>query len=217
MANVKDLAGQVFGRLTALRMAGMDDHGKAMWECSCECGAVKVVCGSHLRNGHTKSCGCFRRDTASADRTEHGMTGSPEWRAWNTMKRRCGEAAFQGYQNYGGRGIAVCNEWIDSFESFFAHVGPRPSRGHSIDRVDVNGNYEPGNVRWATREEQNRNRRSNILITAHGKTLTAAEWSRSMGMSNGAVRMRIRRGDSPEQAVLGIQPRKPGRRKAGQP
>jgi hypothetical protein len=154
-----DLTGKVFERLTVLERHPVNtkSSGGARWVCQCECGNITVVAGNDLRKGTTKSCGCWHKDNPY---TKHGhvVDGklSPEYEAWLGMKRRCSYPGATGYKYYGGRGIKVC---FNSFESFFADVGPRTSPEHSIDRINVNGNYEPGNVRWSTRSEQQQNKR----------------------------------------------------------
>lgn len=132
----------------------------------------------------------------------HGMDRSPEQRAWIGMRQRCLNPNKREYPHYGGRGITVCKEWLSSFEAFFAHVGPRPSPKHSLDRIDVNGNYEPGNVRWATQKEQIENTRVVRLVTLNGKTQSISAWEREMGLSRGQVRSREKAGWNLEQAIL---------------
>lgn len=133
--------------------------------CRCDCGIIKPVIATEIRRGSTRSCGCLSRDLLRLRCTKHGegprVTGhrTPEYLAWQEMKRRCYTPGRPGYQNYGGRGIKVCDEWRDDFMAFIAHVGRRPSDCHSLDRIDVNGNYEPGNMRWATYHEQRMNQR----------------------------------------------------------
>jgi hypothetical protein len=157
-----DLTGQPFGRLTVSILIG--NAGKrVMWSCRCSCGNVVNVSTSHLRSGHTQSCGCLKSE-ATSDRNrltaKHGMYGSREWRSWKAMKDRCYLASHSKYRLYGGRGIRVCIRWMVSFENFFADMGPRPE-GTTIDRFpNKDGNYEPGNCRWATASQQNANRRS---------------------------------------------------------
>lgn len=153
-----DLTGMTFGRLTAVSRVGSSTSGYALWECVCECGTVKVVASAQLRSGRTRSCGCLVRDAVSEARTVHGMSHSVEYQAWSAMRSRCLNPNHSNYPDYGGRGITVCDRWRDSFVAFYEDVGRRPP-GHSLDRIDNDGNYEPGNVRWATAQEQAMNRR----------------------------------------------------------
>lgn len=160
---VIDLTGQRFGRLAAVERTANTTAGKAQWACRCDCGQFAVVPTSSLRRGFTRSCGCLSRELSSERLRSHGLSRTPEFRAWSSMLSRCHRPANQNYAHYGGRGIKVCAEWSASFEAFYEHIGPRPSTAHSLDRIDVDGNYEPGNVRWATIKEQRHNRRDPAL------------------------------------------------------
>jgi hypothetical protein len=147
-----DLTGRRFGRW---RIDGY--AGDTKWHCTCDCGTHVVVSGQVLRRGHSKSCGCLRRELAKARSTKHGMTGTPEYRSWRNMKQRCFNPRRDRYEYYGGRGITPCEDWL-SFVPFFADMESRPE-GCSLDRIDPNGNYEPSNCRWATSQQQRQNRR----------------------------------------------------------
>jgi len=137
------------------------------WWVTCSCMSVsRLVREAKLKDGSSRGCGCDRDAKAAAIRTTHGRRYTPEYRVWCDMIRRCESPSFKQYKDYGGRGITVCARWRTSFEAFFDDIGERPSSGHSIDRIDVNGNYEPGNVRWATSSEQNQNRRNSIRKSA---------------------------------------------------
>lgn len=158
----KDLTGRRFGRLTAIERTSrkLAKTGGYFWLCRCDCGTMKEVHVSSLsRDGGTRSCGCLHADSMHA-LAKHGMTGSAEMRAWAAMKQRCLNPKNKRYADYGGRGITVHPDWVRSFERFFADVGPRPSPTHSLNRIDNNAGYEPGNVAWATRAEQRYNRRN---------------------------------------------------------
>jgi hypothetical protein len=167
MHNLIDLTGQSFGRLTVLERAGISKGGRSQWLCVCQCDRESIVEGSNLRSGHTKSCGCWQTEVVRAtglknsDRLKHGHCAhhrpSSTYNSWLAMLQRCNWPKAMSYPRYGGRGITVCERWM-KFENFLADMGERPP-GTSIDRKDVDGNYEPGNCRWATRKEQRANRR----------------------------------------------------------
>ena len=163
-----DLRGQQFRSLTAVRYVSTT-AGVAMWLCRCACGKEIIASARNLRSGNTGSCGCSanRHGTAHPNST-HGMAGlhiAPEYRVWTNMKTRCFNQGNRQFANYGARGITVCDRWRDSFESFLADMGRCPP-GLTLDRINNDGNYEPGNCRWATRQQQARNRRSTRLTMA---------------------------------------------------
>ena len=159
--HLKDIAGQRFGRWAVIRRDGSDARGQSMWFCRCECGIERRVLGASLRSGKSISCGCWNRERTSATTRTHGEGhGSPEFLTWCTMRRRCSDPMFKGWKNYGGRGIKVCERWNNSYEAFLTDMGRKPSPAHSIDRIDNDGNYEPGNVRRATAGMQSINKRN---------------------------------------------------------
>lgn len=149
------------GRLTVISRHGTDETGKATWACICNCGTPKVVAGVNLRSGNTKSCGCLRGDAAieNAIQRTTGAWRHPLYSIWGGVKARCFNEKYHKYAAYGGRGITLAPEWRDDFFAFVDGVGPRPGPSFSLDRIDNDGNYEPGNVRWATRSEQRSNTR----------------------------------------------------------
>ncbi len=158
MPSVKDLSSYHFGQLTVLRRIPATSKG-ARWLCKCTCGTYIEVASKHLLNGHTKSCKCLQHKT----NFKHGYTACSsipaEYSAWQNMKDRCINIKAKAYKDYGSRGISISPDWVDNFEAFYQSVGPRPTSKHSIDRINNDGNYEPGNVRWATKKEQAVNRR----------------------------------------------------------
>ena len=157
-----DITGETFGRLTVLGRG--EDHlfpsgqKRPTWRCRCECGNEVVVFARNLFTGNTTSCGCF----AIECRTTHDKWGTKAYRTWDHMIQRCTNPKSTGYVYWGGRGIKVCDEWLNSFDAFYSYVSKLPhfgEEGRSLDRIDNDGNYEPNNVRWATKSEQNANKR----------------------------------------------------------
>lgn len=155
-----DLVGQRFGRLTVIERCG-SRYGRASWRCRCDCGNEIIATSGNLVE-RTRSCGCYQKDRAKESQTLHGMAHTKINFIWIAMKQRCSNPKNQGFKNYGGRGIKVCQEWQDSFEAFYDYVSQLPhfgEPGYSLDRINNDGNYEPGNVKWSTKTEQNQNRR----------------------------------------------------------
>lgn len=203
--STRDITGKKFGRLVVVRATDRRVNRSIVWECLCECGALTEATSGRLRTGDKRSCGCLATEVLTA-RNKIGKPNSvyrtPEYRTWVSMIQRCTNKNGPSYSNYGGRGIRVCDRWMDSFHSFFEDMGVRPSDKHSIDRIDNGGNYEPGNCRWATAREQCRNSRQAFLITAFGVTKPAGDWADDLGVDSVVLRCRIRRyGWSPEKAV----------------
>lgn len=150
-----ELTGQRFGRLVVVRFDSIGKQRQSQWLCRCDCGNEKVISCQSLKCAHAKSCGCLKDECG--EKHEKGMYKSPEYRTWIRIKTRCENENTPYYHGYGGRGISVCEKWSKSFEAFYADMGDRPSKDHSIDRKDNNGNYEPDNCKWSTRFEQQQN------------------------------------------------------------
>jgi len=202
-----DIAGQTFNRLTVVSRADNSANGSAMWLCKCECGNTKVVLGSNLRLGHTRSCGCLAKESKSM--LSHGMFGTREYSSWNQMMTRCYNEKDSGYFRYGGRGIKVDPSW-HRFEGFFASIGRRPPNT-SIDRIDNDGDYTPSNCRWADNEQQANNTRQNVILVAFGERKSVAQWARDprCKATETALRLRIRAGMGHESAITtASKPRK---------
>ena len=155
-----DLTGQRFGRLVVKRRTDNAKYGGARWLCTCDCGENTTCLSGNLRGGKSKSCGCFNKEIAIKTRTTHGMSGTREYVTWRSMKNRCQNPNSTVFDHYGGRGITICKEWVDSFETFYRDMGDKPN-GLTLDRIDTNGDYTPSNCRWATQSVQCRNQRRN--------------------------------------------------------
>lgn len=194
-----ELAGEKFGRLTVIKREPTTD-GLGFWLCQCDCGGQKVVRTALLRQGKTRSCGCLFIESGKVTARTHGMSKTKTYAAWCSMLNRClNHRDKRNFPLYGGRGIKVCERWM-TFENFYADMGDRPS-GMTLDRQDVNGNYEPGNCRWATRQQQDNNKRDTINLTVDGVTKSLAEWCEERGLPYATVYRRLRNGVSASQAL----------------
>lgn len=190
-----DLRGTRFGKLVVVELVHAPRRRK--WKCKCDCGRDALVYPNNLKRGLTRSCGCGERAWRRAfgpSRRTHGASNTRELSIWNNMIRRCEDPKNAAFRYYGARGIRVCKRWRNSFQAFMADMGPRPSRRHSVDRMDNNGNYEPRNCRWALPIEQGRNARHNRLITFAGETMCMSAWAERVGMTPDNLKLRLRRG-----------------------
>lgn len=197
-------AGDVFGRLTTVSLINKSDekYKGRLWLCACECGNEKVVPETYLVRGVTRSCGCLRSENSKAIHTKHGESKEKIYRVWRSMKQRCYNENTNGYEHYGGKGIYVCEEWLDSKAFFDWAYENGYHEGLSIDRIDPNGPYCPENCRWATSVEQNNHTSRNHMLTFDGKTMSMADWSRETGISYNAIKSRINKhGWSVERAL----------------
>lgn len=194
-----ELTGQQFGRLTVLyKTLERNYAGSVMWFCKCTCNNTLLVSSCNLSTGKTKSCGCLNMERI----VTHGLSGSPEYTAWEGIIQRCTNPNVKNYYNYGGRGISVCDRWLKSFENFYADMGPRPSDDHSIDRYPNNdGNYEPGNCKWSTSKEQLNNRRNNNLVEYNGIIYTSSQLAEKLNINFAVFNSRLNRNWSIERII----------------
>jgi hypothetical protein len=195
---IKDLLNKKFGRLTVIAFEDVI-HNRVYWRCKCECGGVVVKPANSLRNGDVKSCGCLPHDMLIERNTIHGMSKTSIYTVWCSMIQRCTDKNHKRYNDYGGRGITVCDRWLNSFENFYKDMGDRPE-GTTMDRIDNDGNYEPGNCRWATSEEQNNNTRMTLRFK-DGTPITP--WGRTTGLCNETVRRAYHAGYQQDDILAG--------------
>jgi len=201
MGAFKNLVGERYGRLTVAKFGGRRNR-RSYWVCVCDCGAEVEIRADSIRSGSTTSCGCAQKQAVSEANSKHGMCESPEYIAWTQARYRCGKKDHPNYRNYGGRGISVCDRWQDSFDAFYADMGPRPSDKHSLERVDNDKGYSPENCKWATSKEQGNNKRSCRIIEHEGVSLNVTQWAQAVGMCRNTLTGRLNRGKSVDQALF---------------
>lgn len=197
MDRCDDLSGMKFGYWKVVERAANNSQGSAMWACECECGNRRILRAQVLRNGRSLSCGCHKNDYNK----RHGGKGSRLYEIWRQMRYRCDNQNNHAYNDYGGRGIKVCSEWYDfaKFRDWAYSAGY--SDDLSIDRIDVNGNYEPSNCRWATSKIQMNNRRNTAHYEYNGELKTLSEWSRELGIPRTTLINRMKKGRTFEEAI----------------
>lgn len=188
----KDFTGEVFGRLTVIVFSHTNKRRYSVWNCLCTCGKTIAVISSDLTSGHTKSCGCLKIDSIKKVATTHGLSRTPEYEIWGGIIKRCENKRNKHYADYGGRGIKVCERWRNSFENFLSDMGKRPSPNHSIDRKENNGDYDPGNCRWSTIDEQARNKRNNVRIERNGEVLVLEDWAKRLNITRSVAQTIIK-------------------------
>lgn len=205
MPNKIDVLGRRFGRLT-VEADGVHVSGRRRVVCLCTCGSRKQYDPRLLLNGQTRSCGCYQKEVVAAICAQggtHHASGSDVYNIWIKMKSRCENADDAKYPEYGGRGISVCAQWRTDFEAFATYMGPRPSASHSIDRIDVNGNYEPGNCRWASPKEQARNKRRHRLVIYQGSSMPLSQACELANINYRSALYRLNRGKAWDCVIRG--------------
>lgn len=203
---LNNLAGNKFGRLTVIKRSN-EKGRRVKWLCSCDCGGSKEVVADQLLSGKTQSCGCLKKESIAAVNFSHGMANSREYKSWSHAKARCNNPNDAKFPLYGARGISMCDTWRSSFSSFLLDMGRAPE-GHTLDRIDVNGNYEPSNCRWATIKQQGNNTRSNVISEAFGFSGNIKQISERFSVPYKYLHSRIKYyGDTPEQAIDRYKPR----------
>lgn len=189
-----DLTNREFGQWTVKSLDHIHPKQGYFWLCECSCGTRKVLLANSLLQDNTHSCGCAKAELCRIAATKHGRSRTAEYTAWCELRKRCHSKLYKKYHRYGGRGIRVCRRWLDpksGFENFLSDMGPRPSKQHSIDRRNNNGNYSPSNCYWATPPEQQNNRNNVKRVRHNGKTLTLAQWSKHTGIKSRTLYARL--------------------------
>jgi hypothetical protein len=198
---VQGLTGRRFGRLLIIERAAdkIRSNGRirARWRCICDCGSEYFTIGESLTGARTASCGCLRRERLGAARRTHGCSKAVEYHSWLGMVARCENPSNRKWPDYGGRGITVCERWRSDFTAFLSDIGMKPTPEHTLDRIDVNGNYEPSNCRWATPLQQSQNRRNNQYTTFRGRHMLIVDVARELNLPIHVLRNRVLR-DWPE-------------------
>lgn len=200
-----DLTGKKYGRLTVLNREPNKKTHTDMWKCQCDCGNFIITRASSLKRGTTQSCGCLQKEVLSKMSSKHNMTHTRLYSIWRGMKARCYSKNMKEFEIYGGRGIKVCNEWLDKENGFMNFYTWATANGYkdnlTLDRINNDGNYEPNNCRWLTMKEQAYNRRNNHYITYNNKTHTITDWGRYYNINTGTIYSRLQSGWSIEKAL----------------
>lgn len=187
-----DLTGQKFGRLTVIARAQSNKDGQPRWMCQCDCGNTTISYGMHLKSGASKSCGCLTAEKSRERATKHGLSTTKLYPIWKGIKHRCYNPNNKRFMHYGAKGIRICTEWQGNFKVFYDWAMANGYKdGLTIERIDINGNYEPSNCRWATTKEQANNKSQNHFLTYNGKTQTMAQWAEETGIKYTTLRARI--------------------------
>ena len=190
------IIGKKFNRLLVVEYVKLDKNNRAIFKCQCDCGNIKNIIGSLVKSGKTKSCGCLHKEKV----TTHGMYKTSTYQVWVDMKDRCYNYNNCSYNDYGGRGIFVCDSWLNSFENFYNDMGDKP-KGRSLNRVNNDGWYSPDNCKWSTPKEQNRNMRSNIWITYDNETKCLSDWADFFNINRSTFKRKFNKGWSIEKII----------------
>lgn len=201
----QDFINKRFGRLTVVKERPdlkKENSSNRIVECLCDCGLFKIVFLCNLKQGLTKSCGCLQKESSVGTNRTHGLTNTQEYNTWTKIKYRCYNKNGEYYSHYGGRGITVCDEWLNSFETFYRDMGPRPSDKYSIDRKNNDKGYSKDNCRWATQKEQQNNKSNNILYIYKNETKSLLDWCTTLDLNFSIIYQRIKKGMLFEVAIL---------------
>jgi hypothetical protein len=202
-----DLTGKKFNKLLVIKRAGVNRDGKALWECLCDCGKTTVTFSYRLKSGKTASCGCLQTEALIRRNTIHGFATvghkCSEFNTWMNIKQRCYNPKNDRYTDWGGRGIKVCRRWLgkNGFINFMADMGPKPSKNHSIDRIDNDGNYTSSNCKWSTRKEQASNTSKNRWLSHNGTTMILTDWAKSLKCQESGIQYFLKKGKTMDWIV----------------
>lgn len=196
MAKLVDLSGQKYNKLLIVERRGSDQLGHTLWLCKCDCGNYKICRGDKVKTGGIKSCGCNNRQSS------HGLCNHRLYTIFSRMKDRCYNKNASNYKYYGARGIKICDDWLTDFIRFYAWSMENGYKGNlTIDRIDVNGNYEPDNCRWVTHLEQQHNKTNSVILDYNGKSLCISEWAQVLNISASTLYARFHQGLPVEQIL----------------
>lgn len=200
MGTFKDLTGQRFGRLVAIKDVGINKYGKHLWLCQCDCGKTKITLSNSLCTDRSLSCGCLQIEVRIKNGTIHGLEYTCFSKLYKGIKQRCYNPNHKNYDRYGGRGIRMCDRWLSDIRNFAADMGERVDKKLTIERIDNNGDYSPENCKWATRKEQGNNTIRCHPVTIDGVTKNISQWSEYFGIKRSTMSGRVRKGwyDSPK-------------------
>lgn len=204
-AKIVDMTGKRYGRLRALSLVGPGPSRGMIWSFACDCGRRFNASGNEVRRGGITQCPECATASRVRDHSTHGMSKSDEYRIWMAIKNRCLNPNAEAYEYYGGRGIKICERWRVSFLHFMEDMGMRPTKKHTVERVNNDGNYDPKNCVWATRKEQSNNKRNNRIICIGGLEKTLAQWAHETGINEATIRARIMRGDTGQSLIRKLQ------------
>lgn len=198
------MIGRKFGKLTVLEECEERKRRSKVYKCLCDCGNITNVVGYRLRNGTIRSCGCLRKEVNATLKAKHGKRYTRLYNIWLNSKQRCYNTKSRDYKDYGERGIKICDDWLHDFMSFYDWA---MSNGYqenlTIDRIDVNGNYEPSNCRWVDQKTQQNNKRTNVHLTYNGITKTMSEWASELNIKYELIQTRHYRKWSDKECLFG--------------
>ncbi len=186
-----DMTGTRYNSVIAVNEAGIAASRDTKWLFLCDCGNLFEANGYYVRCGKVKDCPSCAAERVRMASVKHWLSNTAEFSTWTDIQTRCYNSKTKAFKHYGGRGIVVCKRWLDSFDNFLSDMGNRPSKNHSIERINVNGNYEPSNCKWVTDKEQANNKRSNVLVTLNGITKNVTEWIIDLNLNKNTVNSRI--------------------------